>query len=447
MMKRIFLFFSIAWFLLACSDNDSFSTDRSNLLSFSVDTVRLDTVFSTVGSATYYLWAFNNSSDGIRLTKVYLRQGNQTGFRVNVDGSYLDNHLGSFVNDLEVRRGDSIRIFVELTAPQNMKEVAQCVAEDLVFQLESGVQQSVRLEGHAWDAIMVRDLTIASDTTIDTRKPVVVYGGITVKKGATLTVKNTRLFFHDSAGLNIYGTLITDSVLMRGDRLDHMFDYLPYDRVSGQWGGVRLFESSTGNIMTDTELRNGSFGIRCDSSRLGNDNQRLYMERCIVHNSKGHGMELYNSYVGMVDCQFTNMQGDCVVAYGGAVLMQGCTIAQFYPFIAERGVALRFFNSCNGYAYPMEVLSCTNSILTGYGDDELMGTQDIAEAAYNYVFDNCLIRTPAVEDTTHFKNIIWERPSDEIQGTKQFVLIDENNLKYDFHLHEQSTAKGKGCYR
>lgn len=447
MMKRIFLFFSILTCLVACSDGDSFSTNRSNLLSFSTDTVHMDTVFSTIGSSTYTLWVFNNSSDGIRISEAYLKRGNQTGFRVNVDGSYLDNNLGSVVRDLEVRKGDSIRVFIELTAPQNMQEVAQMVADDLVFRLESGVTQPVRLQGYAWDAVIVNNLDIEKDTLIESKKPVIVYGGLTVGANVTLTLRKTALYFHDKAGMNVYGTLIADSVVMRGDRLDHMFDYLPYDRVSGQWEGVRFFTSSTGNILTNTELRNGMFGIRCDSARLATDNQRLYMERCIVHNSKGHGVELYNAYVGMKDCQITNSQGDCVLAYGGAVLMQGCTIAQFYPFTAERGVALRFFNSFQGFAYPMEVLMCENSILTGYADDELMGTQENAEEAYNYMFENCLLRTPEVNDTTHFRNIIWEKPTDDIQGKKQFVLIDETNLKYDFHLDSLSTAKGLGCYR
>jgi hypothetical protein len=447
MMKRIFLLFSILACLVACSDNDSFSNNRSNVLSFSTDTVRLDTVFSTIGSATYTMWVYNNSGDGIRISKAYLRQGNQTGFRVNVDGSYLDNSLGSQVRDLEVRKGDSIRVFIELTAPQNMKDVAQAVEDDLMFQLESGVAQSVRLSGCAWDALIMRDWVVERDTLVESRKPIIIYGGLTVNANATLTIRKTVLYFHDKAGINVYGTLDADSVLMRGDRLDHMFDYLPYDRVSGQWGGVRFFTSSTGNVLTNTELRNGSFGIRCDSARLANDNLRLYMERCIVHNSTGHGLELYNAFVGIKDCQITNNQGDCVLTYGGAVLIEGCTIAQFYPFVASRGVALRFFNSYQGYAYPLELLSCESTILTGYADDELMGTQERADTSYNYVFDKCLLRTPSVDDTTHFKNIIWEKPTDEIQGKKHFKLIDETNLKYDFHLDSLSTAKGMGCYR
>ena len=33
-------------------------------------------------------------------------------------------------------------------------------------------------------------------------------------------------------------------IVLRGDRLDNMFDYLPYDYVSGQWQGVRIQEGS-----------------------------------------------------------------------------------------------------------------------------------------------------------------------------------------------------------
>ena len=111
--------FVAATALTACSDNDSFSTSPSRLLTFSVDTLKMDTVFSNVGSSTYTFWCYNRSGDGIRLSTVRLRNGNQTGFRVNVDGSYLDNTMGSVANDLEVRDGDSIRVFVELTAPEN----------------------------------------------------------------------------------------------------------------------------------------------------------------------------------------------------------------------------------------------------------------------------------------------------------------------------------------
>ncbi|MGX8696080.1 MAG: right-handed parallel beta-helix repeat-containing protein, partial [Prevotella sp.] len=64
MMKRIFLFLSLLAALVACSDNDSFTSSPSARLTLSVDTVKMDTVFSTVASSTYTFWVFNNASDG-----------------------------------------------------------------------------------------------------------------------------------------------------------------------------------------------------------------------------------------------------------------------------------------------------------------------------------------------------------------------------------------------
>ena len=428
--------------LAACSDDDSFTTNRGNLLTFSVDTVKMDTVFSTVGSSTYTFWVFNNSGDGIRLSTVRLNNGNQTGFRANVDGSYLDNTMGSVVTDLEVRKGDSIRVFVELTAPENHQQEPQLVEDALVFDLESGVEQRVVLSAHAWDAQPVNNMTISSDTLIESSKPVVVYGdGIKVDSGAVLTLRNTTLYFHDGAGLTVNGTLKAENVVMRGDRLDHMFDYLPYDRVSGQWQGLHFTASSQRNELTDTEIRNAMSAVGLDSAAIDSTSQRLTMTRCVVHNAKGDGVVSHNSNIGLYQCQLTNTLGDCLAVYGGIADVDQCTMAQFYPFSANRGAAFRFING-DGL-----MLLCTNTIVTGYDDDVVMGEVNDTTKVFAYYFDNCLLRTPVVEgDTVNFKRIQWETPKDSIQGKQHFVKIDEENLDYDFHLDSLSTAQGKGCY-
>ena len=259
MIRRTFLFLTFIIALVACSDNDSFTTSPHALLTFSKDSVKMDTIFSTVGSRTYDFWVYNISSDGIRVQSVRLKQGNQTGFRANVDGFYLDNSYGSVVTDLEIRKNDSIRVFVELTPPENGQIDPQVIEDQLVFKLESGVEQVVNLRAFSWDAIEMRDVVISSDSIIESQRPIVVYGGIKVDSAVTLTIKNTTLYFHDGKGIDVYGRLLTDSVVMRGDRLDHMFDYLPYDRVSGQWGsdgGILIHKQSTGNVLKNTEIRN-----------------------------------------------------------------------------------------------------------------------------------------------------------------------------------------------
>lgn len=445
-MKRIFLYLFIIMGVVACQDNDTFTTSTSARLTFSADTLLMDTMFSGVGSMTYSFWVYNNASDGIRLQTVRLKQGNQTGFRVNVDGSYLDNSLGSVAHDLEVRKGDSIRVFVELTAVENLRLEPQLLEDDLLFYLESGVQQIVNLRAYVWDALQLRDVVVSHDSLIESNRPLVIYGGIRVDSLVTLTIRNTTIYFHDKAGIDVHGCLKTDSVLMRGDRLDHMFDYLPYDRVSGQWRGVRFYAGSTGNVLSNTQIRNAEDGIICDSVAYDSLHTRLQMQRCIVHNCKGVGVRAFNSLIEMSGCQITNTLGDCVAVYGGLAVMESCTVAQFYPFDAKRGAALRFCNSFNGHTYPLEGLVCARSIVTGYEDDVVMGEAGDSTAAFDYYFTNTLLRTPEVIDTTRFKQVIWESPKDEIQGKKHFVLIDEKNMVYDFHLDSLSTAKGLGAY-
>ena len=437
-----------AGLVLSCADDDAFTTSTTATLSFSTDSVKMDTVFSTVGSRTYDFWVYNHSSRGVRLQSVRLRQGNQTGFRVNVDGSYLDNELGSVVNGLEVRKGDSLRVFVEFTAPRNEQLTPQMVQDELVFQLESGVQQQVVLRAFAWDALMYDSLVISRDATIESRQPIVINKGLRVDSGATLTMRNTTLYFHNKAGADIYGRLLADSVVLRGDRLDHMFDYLPYDRVSGQWRGLRFMSSSYENQLIATEIRNAEDGIVCDSTAFRSDRQRLYMERCVVHNCAGSGLTAFNSWVGLLRCLFSNAQGDCVAFYGGAAVMDSCTLAQFYPFVGGRGAALRFANFHGEYTYPLHAMSMKNSIVTGYEDDVVMGEtmEGDSVTAFAYYFENTLLRTPALEDTINCKNMMWETPDDSIQGKKHFLLIDEQNLIYDFHLDSLSTAHGKGCF-
>lgn len=448
MMKRIFLFSIILSALFSCSDDDLFTTSQSALLNFSTDTVKVDTVFTSIGSRMYDFWVYNSNKEGVRLKTVRLRNGNQSGFRVNVDGSYLDNSLGSVVSDLEIRKGDSIRVFVELTAPENKSTMPQTIEDDILFQLESGIQQKVNLRAVSWDADIKKDWVIKSDTVIESARPIVIYGSLTVDSAALLNIRNTTLYFHDGAGVEVYGTMFAKNVVFRGDRQDHMFDYLPYDRVSGQWKGIRLHSSSTENVILNSEIRNAVNGLVCDSAEYTESDCRLYMDHTIVHNSKGHGVELFNAYAEFLNCQFTNAQGDCFSVHGGLALIDSCTFGQFYPFAGGRGAALRFSNYYKDYNYPLIGLQMKNSIVTGYDEDVVMGESKDTTVAYSYYFENTLLRTPEIKDSVFqtFVNVKWESPKDSIQGKQHFVLIDEDNLKYDFHLDSLSTAKGMGCY-
>lgn len=446
-MKRIFYILIVAM-IVACADDDNFSASPALHLSFSSDTVSLDTLFSRTPSATYTFWVRNNNDEGLRIADIHLSRRNQTGFRVNVDGSYLDNSLGSQVNDIEIRRNDSILVFVELTSSQASNPEPTMVEDDLVFVLESGLQQKVNLRAWTWNAEKLYDHVITSDQLIETSTPIIIYGGLKVEEGATLTLRNTTLFFHDKAGIDVFGSLILENCVLRGDRLDRMFAYLPYDRVSGQWSGVHFHESSLKGVISGTEIRNACDAVVLDSAALDTTKVRLLMQNSVIHNSKGYGLKAVNSRVSLVNCQFTNTLSDCVSIVGGVADITHCTLAQFYPFSADRGVALRFANFEDSSDIPLLRLNCSASIVTGYDEDVMMGLVRDTVAAFEYRFSDMLLRTPKVTtaDSLRFSNIIWETPKDSIEGKKHFRTIDEDNLFYDFHLDSVSTALGLGCY-
>ena len=433
MIRRLFFFaVTLAALLTACSDNDSFTMDSRSLLSFDADTIKLDTLFSGVPSSTYSFWVHNHNSDGLRLNNVRLERGNQSGYRVNVDGEFLD----PVVTNLEVRKGDSILVFVEVTTRENHATDPQLVEDNLLFTLESGTIQKVNLRTYSWDAQKIENLVVKNDTTISSTQPIVVYGnGIEVAENATLKIEGTTLYFHDNAGILVKGSLQAENAVLRGDRLDYMFDYLPYDRISGQWSGVKMKAGSKNNVLTNCEIRNAMGALFCDSTDLT-------MTNCIVHNSRGNGLLAYQSKVDIDYCQFSNAQGICLAVDGGTVKVNHTTLAQFYPFSANRGAALVFGNLLSDLN-----IDCQKTLVTGYDADVFMSLQTDTLNAFNYHFADCILRTDSIDDAEHFERILWETPKDSVQGIKHFKNIDEDNLYYEFQIDSISPAFEKGIGR
>ena len=207
-----------------------------------------------------------------------------------------------------------------------------------------------------------------------------------------------------------------------------MFDYLPYDRISGQWRGIHLLHPSQGNVLTDCEIRNAEDGICCDLTEL-------VMANCVVHNCKGFGIESRNSDITLDYCQITNCLADCLLADGGIVSVSHTTLAQFYPYSANRGAALRFSTGQYGIMF-----DCLNTLVTGYEPDVVFGEQSDTTLMYDLYFENCLLRTDSVEASERFKDIIWETPKDSVEGKKHFKKIDEDKLYYDFTIDSISPA-------
>lgn len=441
-VKILFAFMAVAMVATACTDDDDFTLSSAYTLTMGTDTISLDTTFSAVPTPARSFWVYNRSGKGIRITNVRLSRGNQSGFRVNVNGSYLGQQTGYQTHDIEIYSKDSIRVFVELTSPTNGKVSPQLIEDKIVFRLESGVEQAVCLKAWSWDARVLRDFNVSTNATLSAEKPILVYGGITVDSLATLTLEpGTHLYFHNDAGINVYGTLRSEGttdkpVVMRGDRLDNMFDYLPYDRVAGQWQGIKFNSSSYDNVLKHTDLHSAYDGVVVDSSSV--DRKKLSVMSTVIHNCQGYGLKSRYAYITIENSVISNTLANSVDIIGGKTIINNCTFAQYYPFDANRGAAL-WFDAGTG----MDTLRCVNSLITGYADDVIMRTLPAEGVTLPFSFDHCVLRTEkeATADSLRFSNIVYEDVKDTLSyGKKHFMVIDEDNLYYDFSLDSISAA-------
>lgn len=443
--------------LIACDDYDAFTTDRTATLRFSADTVRFDTLISTVPSSTRTLTVYNRGDEGLRISQVQLLRGKASPFRVNIDGQDMSRSADNLVTDFEVRRRDSILVRIEVTVPQQDADSVITFADTLDFTLESGLRQQVQLIASGRDAFFISARTINADTTFTARRPIVVYDSLVVAPGVTLTLEaGTQLLFHEKAGIVVHGTLIADGtldqpVVMRGDRTDHMFDYLPYDRLPSRWEGLTLTAESHDNRLEYLDLHSGLYGIRCDST--GVDDMKLQLVNSRIHNLGGHGLELNHCRAEVVNSEISNTLGHCAYINGGDVLFTHCTLAQFYALSAARGDAVNITNKDSLGYYPLHRADFINCVITGYAEDVILMPAlnredmptDVADLPINYQFIHCFLTTIVPDDELYAPRFIDCRIDSidaDINREKHFQLIDTHAFLYDFTPIETSPIRG-----
>ncbi len=451
-----FHFFIFSFFLLAaCSDYESFSDNPDFRLAFSQDTIAFDTLISTIPSSTKTLYAFNNNGDGMRIRTIQLEGGETSHFRVNVDGRFLP---GGLLHDFEVLRHDSLVVRIEMTPPEAGSNEPRYFEDKLHFLLENGAKQTVVLTGGSIDAyIQKKGIIVTKDTTLLTDKPYVIYDSLAVMPGATLTLtEGTTLMFHDKAALHVYGRLIVQGsiekpVVLRGDRMDHMFDNLFYDNTPSRWEGIVIHRGSFGNELTQCDLHSSLFGIICEDTEQTKPDETkpsVTLDGCILHNIGGDGLQLNNCVSKVTNTQISNTLGHTVNINGGSHTFIYCTVAQFYPFVGNRGDGLHLTSSEDGSDYGLlRKAHFINCVITGYGQDVIMGEYIVLNGyTCNYLFRHCFLNTPPVEDPEHFVECIFDQDKkkdedEKIVREKNFVLFDTENFIYDFTPKDSSMIR------
>lgn len=407
-------------FLTSCIEDD-FSTSPSHQPDYSTDTLRIGDVFTAQGTPTRNFIVYNRNSKGIVISSIKFRDQATSGyFRVNVDGV-----SGKEFNNVEIRAKDSIYVLVEATIPENGFDAPRVINAPLDFTV-NGVTSTVVINISGRDVNRINGETLTADTRFTSARPYLITDSLVVGTEATLTLEpGTMLYFHDKASLKVRGTLIADGtaeapVNFSGDRTGNVVGGIPYELMSGQWDGVRFYETSRGNKLSYLSMRNSTSGITLDS--IPSDNAELILTNCRLRNTKSTVISSRHSSIEAFGCEFAEAAEGVIYLHGGNHRFVNCTFSNYYLFAAITGPLIHF----DGEDITASV---DNSILYGLGS---MIKPDNIEGM-PVTFRNSLLK-PAGSDDDNFIDCIWD-------ADPMFYTVREDYI-FDYRLRDGSPAIG-----
>lgn len=469
-MKYLLPIFALILVLTySCKPSDDFDTGSDVMLRFSVDTLRFDTVFTELGSATRILKVYNQSKKDIKISKISIKNETTNFYKINVDGI-----PGSVATDIEIAGNDSLYIFAEVTIdPDQPLTNSPFVIEDfLVFEINGNTQQ-VLLESWGQNANYfpsrfdgggaLQTGCAGGEFLITNEKPWVFYGTVVfddckvvVEQGARIHVhggivpafdadgmrtfyNDGRLIFINESTLTVNGTQ-GNPVIMEGDRLEESFN-----DISGQWFGVLLLDETKDHDINHLELKNSILGIYADSS------VEMSIENSKIYNTSNAGLIGVHANIDATNCLFYNNGSNAVrFLYGGDYNFTYCTLASY----GVDAPALSMTNLLCGSDDPLGCSPCfeyrlnanfKNSIIFGSRRDEISMVNGDAcieglSSPMNYSFEDCIVRVDELLEQEGFEDFfnfcdpcqnadnndaVFEEPNEDIYYLDTLSIAEE----------------------
>lgn len=432
------LFVMAIMLVLHSCKKDKFLTSGGDI-SFSTDTLKFDTVFTSLGSVTRQFKIYNNNSKRIKFDEIKLKGGANSPFRMNIDGEPT-----KAVQGIELAPNDSMYIFVALTINPT-SGLNPFLLEDAVEVKLNGNVSQVPLEAYGQDAHYIVDSVLSSQTWINDKPYVIIHSALVDSANVLTIQKGCRIYMHADSKLYVAGTLKTfgtktDSVIFQGDRLDR--DYFGYKDYPGEWRGIHFLSSSMQSNINYTIIKNGGLtdaAVYVQPPWVPLGGPIVEFNNCTISNSAGFGMLCFNTNVRANNCLIhTCGQQNLAIIEGGEYEFNHCTLATFggtginhsqQPTVAilnYRDISLTEFVGANLNA------TFLNCIVYGPLEDELFmnkkGTWD-----YNLNIKNCLIK--------RINSWLVQPTNTIVNQDPQFIDV----AKWDFHIANTSPAKQAGA--
>lgn len=429
MLRLILPFFAlVALFvsvgLSSCKKTINFSKGN---LSFSKDTVIFDTVFTTIGSTTQQFKFYNNDNRALNVEEIELMGGENSPFRVNVDGL-----TGTRFENIEMEGKDSLFVFVEVTLDVNNAN-NPIVIEDSIRFRTNGTDQYVNL------AVWGQDMYFHSNEYVQgvwqNDKPHVIYGSAVIDENTSLTIPaGTAVYMHKNARLlNFKGTLniegsLGNEVTFQGDRLESS-----YDDVAGQFYGIQLYYAKESKI-NYCIIKNGGVGIDVINEDPSNIDYALRLTNSEITNCGYMGMRVTSStHVKAENCLIARNNLHAVGVFASDFSFNHCHLVGFSSAGSQTpavGITNEAYDYEGEFLYVTNINEgeITNSIMDGNLDTEfVIDTIDQT----NVLTFNFNIRNNLIKSETVYSDAFYGVPNSNIwNGNPYFVNPSENNFLY-----------------
>ena len=372
----------------ACKREGVLETDPNQQPVLTKDSIIFDTVFTTVGTTTEFFKVLNPSNKSLKMDQIYLAGGENSDFRLNVDGE-----PGKSFSNITLRPKDSIFVFVEATIDPNGGNTPLIVEDQIVFET-LGKTKAVELLAWGQDAIYHRaDTYIAGlppfvvlpeNEIWTSEKPHVVYGYAVVDSARSLRVEaGTQIHFHNNSGLWVYrgghiemnGTT-NQPIVLQGDRLESFFEDAP-----GQWDRFWINEGPQDHILRNVIIKNALVGLQIEPLPFDvlspTTTNKIILENVTIQNSSAIGLLARNYRMEATNCVF----GDAgtygfAISGGGSYDLNHVTIANYYiekPRTDAGVLVTNVYEDATGTVQirPLEMLRIRNSIIAGSQETEI----------------------------------------------------------------------------
>lgn len=430
-LYNIFLIF-ITLVLLESCNKEEFSTNPSDTLEFSIDTVKFDTIFSQKGSITRSFKVYNRNKGIVTIDEIFVTQQDALEYFINVNGQ-----SSTYLKNIEIQPGDSIFIFVQAKLNENSVDTAILHEDKLRFSYNT-ISSDVVI--HAWGQdVNNYKGTELSTTTFTANKPYVIYDSLVVKQGEILTIEEgAKLYFHYNANLKVYGTLKIQGskdkpVTFTSDRLENSYQLLP-----GQWGSIIFSNTSTNNTIDYAIIKNGINGLLIQSNltsmvTVDVSNSKIYNMSSNILYAQNADLTLYNNVFANCNNYILALQGGKCTSVHNTISNDGTIGGRN----VESSILITDYNLSTNSKIPLTNAYFYNSIIIGQIANEISILSEHSTVPLECKFDKCLLKdTYVASDAGYYgANIFYD--------SEKNLFANKANFNYSLDTLSQAKNFGK----